>query len=178
MDGSRWPRVFLSSRSKASRRPSTRCARSPGRRASSTWSRKSRRGADCSACPALLAPPSIGAKRSLGLKVHRRGVAAPGNADPKISPGSSFQKALTCRDSRTKSPTNRVPYELHAPQNSGLSHTARGVRSNQTRPDRRRCTSSLIRPTDGAGHGVSELQPRQLRAGANQTHPRQRWPGD
>ena len=27
-------------------------------------------------------------KRSSGLKVHRRGVAAPGNADPKISPGS------------------------------------------------------------------------------------------
>ena len=27
-------------------------------------------------------------KRSPGLKVHRRGVAAPGNADPKISPGS------------------------------------------------------------------------------------------
>jgi len=27
-------------------------------------------------------------KRSAGLKVHRRGVAAPGNADPRISPGS------------------------------------------------------------------------------------------
>ncbi len=27
-------------------------------------------------------------KRSSGLKVHRRGVAPPGNADPKISPGS------------------------------------------------------------------------------------------
>ena len=27
-------------------------------------------------------------KRSPGLKVHRRGVAAPGNAEPKISPGS------------------------------------------------------------------------------------------
>lgn len=27
-------------------------------------------------------------KRSSGLKVHRRGVAAPGNADPRISPGS------------------------------------------------------------------------------------------
>ena len=27
-------------------------------------------------------------KRSPGLKVHRRGVAAPGNADPRISPGS------------------------------------------------------------------------------------------
>ena len=27
-------------------------------------------------------------KRSSGLKVHRRGVATPGNADPKISPGS------------------------------------------------------------------------------------------
>ena len=27
-------------------------------------------------------------KRSAGLKVHRRGVAAPGNADPRISPGT------------------------------------------------------------------------------------------
>ena len=33
----------------------------PGRHAWSTWSRKSRRGAGCCACPALLARPSTGA---------------------------------------------------------------------------------------------------------------------
>ena len=38
---------------------------------------------------ALLARPLTDAfRRSAGVKVHRRGVAAPGNADPAISPGS------------------------------------------------------------------------------------------
>ena len=73
---SRWHLVYLPSKSKASRRRSTSCAISPGRHASSTWSRKS--------CPAI----DGRLKRSSGLKIHRRGVAAPGNADFEISPGS------------------------------------------------------------------------------------------
>ena len=48
----------------------------------------------CARCRLLRVPfpsrPAIDRrlKRSSGLKIHRRGVAAPGNADPKISPGS------------------------------------------------------------------------------------------
>lgn len=61
VDRSRWRLACLPSRSKASRRPSTRCEKGSDRCAWSTWSRKSRQRAGCSACPVLLAQPSTDA---------------------------------------------------------------------------------------------------------------------
>ncbi len=84
------------------------CARSPGLSVSSISSKKSAHGAGCIGCPARPDLRSIDApKRSAGLKVHRHGVAAPDNTDPRISSGS--RRALRVLGK----PRRGAPYGTH-----------------------------------------------------------------
>src|SRR5438045_2934021 len=99
VDGSRWHLAYLSSRSRASRRPSTRCARSPGRCAWWTLSRKSAQGAGCFACPVLLAQPSIDGSSGPSASTFN-GVALWPPRTPRCAAARELASRLFVQDSR------------------------------------------------------------------------------